>query len=91
MVSPEFTPEFTEFTTGDFSEGVASIRMDRQYGYINSKGEIVIAPKFKDAHAFSGGLALVKKVGKEENTEMRGYIDSTGSFVWGPRSYSTLP
>lgn len=83
-------PAFFE-RCGDFSEGIASIEIDGKYGYINKKGEVVIAPQFSDARGFSGGLALVEKSGKDENTIMRGYINTRGSFVWGPKSYSTLP
>ena len=83
-------PAFFE-RCGDFSEGVASIEIDGKYGYINNKGEVVIAPQFTDARAFSGGLAKVEKLGNEENTVLSGYINIRGSFVWGPKSYSTLP
>lgn len=45
------------------------------YGFINSKGKIVIPPKFKVAKHFSEGLAAVRLNGTY------GYIDETGTFV----------
>ncbi len=83
-------PAFFE-RCGDFSEGMASVEIDRKYGYINKKGEVVIAPQFTDARNFSGGLAQVEKTGKDENSVLRGYINTKGSYIWGPKSYSTLP
>lgn len=71
---------------GDFSEGLAAVRKDGKWGFINTKGEMVIQPQFIneldfltiDTPIFSEGLALVKK------GELWGYIDKTGKFVIEP-------
>ena len=62
------------------SNGLASVRENGKYGYINTKGEHVIAPKFEAAAAFAAnGLATVKENGKY------GFINATGEFVIEPK------
>jgi hypothetical protein len=46
-----------------------------KYGYINTKGEYIIAPQFDLAYMFSDGLALVRSDGKW------GYISENGKYV----------
>jgi len=54
------------------------------WGYVNTKGEIVINPQFGEAYNFSDGLALVS------NSEGRwGYIDQKGNFLGPAPSYSS--
>lgn len=75
----------------DFSEGLAQVMVDRKFGFINKKGEMVIPPRF-DAHPvgyvwlhrydtsrFSEGLACVS-VG-----DLFGYINKKGDFVIPPQ------
>ena len=71
-------------------EPLFPIRVDGVYGYINSKGTVVIKPQFDSALKFSDGLALVRIGGHDiEFTEARldkmggkaGYIDKAGKFV----------
>ncbi|HYG79521.1 MAG TPA: WG repeat-containing protein, partial [Pyrinomonadaceae bacterium] len=51
------------------------VRQDGKWGYINSAGQVVIAPQFDDAWDFSDGLAYVRTGGR------RGVIDQTGNIV----------
>lgn len=53
---------------------------DEKFGYINSKGETVIQPQFKEAWFFSEGLA----VACIEHNKC-GYIDETGKFAINPQ------
>lgn len=53
---------------GGFHEGLAAIGIDRpnyvyagDIGYINKKGDFVIAPQYKSASAFFCGVAIVEK------------------------------
>jgi hypothetical protein len=70
----------------DFSEGLAVV-MEKEggkWGYINTKGEFAISPRFDSSAmdyvwSFEGGLAKIEVEGKF------GYIDHTGAFVVQPR------
>lgn len=66
------------------------MQLNDRTGFINIKGEIVIAPQFDYAHRFHNGLALVQINGKNVSQTKRstyytggkyGYIDKTGKFV----------
>jgi|SRR6185369_5198105 len=83
-------PPFFETCRG-FSDGLAAIEIDKKYGYINKKGEVVITPKYTDAKSFSGGLAIVDTPGADEFSFKRGYINKSGNYVWGPKTYSSVP
>jgi hypothetical protein len=72
---------------GDFSEGLAAVKVENFWGYIRPTGELAIAPKFDatgnakrwpDTRAgkFANGLAPVW-VGKD----LYNFIDAKGSFV----------
>ncbi|NEP19638.1 MAG: hypothetical protein F6J97_22565, partial [Leptolyngbya sp. SIO4C1] len=60
----------------DFSEGLAAVSIDGQYGYINTLGNIVIAPQFDYVLPFSEGLAAVQK------GDQVYYIDPAGSVAF---------
>ena len=76
---------------GDFSEGLASVSLENFTGYINAKGEMVIAPQFLNAKKFSGCLAEVEVPTDNEFKILRGYINRSGKFVWGPKTYRWEP
>lgn len=61
-----------------FTEGLALIKKNGKYGFIDKRGEIVIPPTFDAALPFSEGLAAVRKGAKW------GYIDKTGKLVAKP-------
>jgi hypothetical protein len=74
----------------EFSEGLAGVVVYGTYGFINQKGEMVIAPRFdprKEGDApiiagtsrFSEGLACVRLVSEY------GYIDKKGDFAIPPQ------
>jgi hypothetical protein len=52
----------------------------RRYGYVNSTGQIQIAPRFRDAHPFRRNLARIVLVG----SRTYGVIDQTGSVQIDP-------
>jgi hypothetical protein len=64
---------------GDFSEGLAPIRIGRQWGYADRTGQISIPPRFQSAEQFSEGLAAVTEGNRV------GFIDHLGVFVIPPR------
>lgn len=69
----------------DFSEGLASVEIPRsryfleKYGFMDTKGRIVIEPKFDYVEWFHEGLVGVQLQGKW------GFIDKTGKFVISPQ------
>lgn len=62
-----------------FSDGLAKVFVDGKAGFINSKGEIVVKPQFKDAGRFRESLAPVEF----ENGKW-GYINRRGEVVIKP-------
>jgi hypothetical protein len=66
-----------------FSEGLAAVFLDGMGGYIDSKGEFVIAPEYIEVYDFSEGLAKVC-IGPREEMKC-GFVDKTGKLVIEPR------
>ncbi len=60
---------------GAFREGLAKVKKDGKYGYIDKTGREVIPLIYYSAYDFIEGLARVEKDGK------CGYIDKTGKVV----------
>lgn len=44
---------------GDFSYGLARVKINNKWGFIDTKGEIVIPIKYDDVNCFNGGYASV--------------------------------
>ncbi|TYQ29935.1 WG repeat-containing protein [Pseudanabaena sp. UWO310] len=70
----------------EFSEGLAvfATREEKsKYGFINTKGEIVIPSKYLRADSFSEGLAVVSNTIQDEFKDRRnyGYIDKDQNLV----------
>jgi hypothetical protein len=64
---------------GDFSEGLAPVRIGQRWGYVDASGQIVIEPRFESAEPFSDGLAAVRANGRT------GFIKHNGTFVIDPQ------
>ncbi|WP_339902054.1 WG repeat-containing protein [uncultured Cyclobacterium sp.] len=62
-----------------FNSGLAPVKKDNKWGYINNLNDLVIGYQFDDAHPFSDGLAAVKINGK------KGYIDTKGNYIFKPQ------
>lgn len=58
-----------------FFEGLAMVRRNGKFGYIDQNGKEVIRPQYDFAYPFSEGLAKVEKNGKY------GFIDSKGRLA----------
>ena len=62
-----------------FSKDLVAVKLDDGWGYVNSKGKVVIKGQFSEANPFSdNGLALVSVDGHY------GYINTEGKFVINP-------
>ena len=59
-----------------FSEGLAAVRIDGKWGFIDRRANLVIAPKFLSAGAFKHGRANVKvqQGSKYAEIDVRGRI-----------------
>ena len=68
-----------------FEEGVAAVKINGRYGYIDTSGTFVIPPVFDHAGSFYQGLAEVMIGGNA------GVIDRTGSTVVVPQFARTVP
>ena len=73
------------FRKKDKAGHLFSIAVTNRVGYINSKGEIVVAPQFYNGSEFSEGLAAVRKEG------VYGYINTNGNWVIPPQFDYALP
>lgn len=69
---------------GDFSHGLAYVKIMRKYGYINLKGDIAIKPQFWDARDFSEKRAAVKAT-TESGKQRWGFISQKGAMVIEPQ------
>jgi len=67
-------PKFED--AGVFSEGLAQVRSNGKWGYINTEGQIVIPATFDGATPFRNGMALTALEGKWH------YIDREQKVVW---------
>jgi hypothetical protein len=81
-------PEFRE-VWNQFEGGFASYCENERCGFINTKGEKVIPPKYDYVGTFSDGLAYVKLNGKRGFVNEKGQVeipirfDAAGSFECG--------
>lgn len=68
------------YVAGDFSEGLAAVRLEGTYGYIDVAGEFVIAPQYDLAFSFNNGLAQVFTAGKPLFIDRCGTIEFQNEF-----------
>jgi hypothetical protein len=68
-----------------FSEGLAAVRIDGRFGYIDGRGDIVIAPRFDLAGVFYQGLAEVLLGNRT------GIINRDGDIVVPPTFRHAIP
>lgn len=66
-------------SAGQFSEGLAPVRVGKKWGYIDKTGKMVVAPQFDVVSSFADGVALAS------TSKLFGYIDHTGKFVIAPQ------
>lgn len=61
---------------GFFANGLAPVRKDNKWGFINKKGELAVDYRFTGAREYSGGLACVEK-----DNDKWGFINTAGETV----------
>ena len=74
-ISCNLTDNQHQFYGVCFLDGLAPVKIEGKWGYINKLDLLVIPPKFDEAWGFSEGIACVK-VG-----DKYGYIDKMGKYV----------
>jgi WG containing repeat len=57
---------------------LAGVKVQGKWGFVDTSGQMVVAPQFDECGGFTNGLVEVK-VGKKF-----GYIDKTGKYIWTP-------
>lgn len=80
VITEEFTNNINEIKPdwlSCFNEGLAIVKKDEKYGFIDKSGKVVIPIQFSTAWDFSEGLACVQKVGERK----MGYINKQGELV----------
>jgi len=63
-----------------FSEGLAAVKINDQWGYIDIFGNLAINPNFTFAGFFNHGLAYVEQT--SGNLKIYGYINKKGVLIW---------
>ncbi|MES2951793.1 MAG: WG repeat-containing protein [Pseudomonadota bacterium] len=68
-----------------FSEGLAAVRIEGLYGFIDATGKIVIAPRFQNAGPFAGEYAEVRM------DDASGIVNRSGELVVAPQFNRIVP
>ena len=76
IIKPQFKSGFA------FSDGLARVRVDEKFGFIDRTGALAIKPQFANARDFSDGLAAVTDAMISGARVRTCYIDMSGSIVW---------
>ena len=69
----------------DFSEGLAAVRDQNHWGYLNTSGALSISPVLEDAQKFHEGVAPAKQGGHW------GFLDKNGRWVVEPKFDGAIP
>lgn len=82
------------YSPGNFSEGLASVRVGDLYGYINKNGNFCLRPQFLEAGEFHEGLAAVRRSVEEARDTASlvcqadwGFIDKNGKMAFAANDY----
>lgn len=80
-------------TAFDFFNGMAMIKTEDGYGYINESGEIVVPCEYADAWNFSDDVAIVYTVLGEEDPEESEWsvIDNKGKVLFSKKGTEMWP
>ena len=63
-------------SVGEFSDGLAEVKLNGKWGFVDQQGKEVVPPKYVGVWSFSDGLAEVQLNGKI------GYVDKEGHEYW---------
>ncbi len=71
----------------DFTEGLAAVRKDGKYGFIDKKGNLVLPMQYEGASPFSEGLAAVQGDNGWRFINKKGETVIAGPFYYCPSSF----
>ena len=74
-ISDEIEVPLIYETAGEFSEGLARVKQNGLYGFIDTQGNLSIPCKYKDALRFNSGMAAVM------DNDTWGFIDTKGTMI----------
>lgn len=77
------TPRFETANSFSKETGLAAVKINGKYGFINGEGKVVIPPQFDKVGIWSEGLCRVEIDGKN------GFINNTGGIVISPQPYNS--
>ena len=77
------SPQYDE--AGIFSEGLASVGVDMEYGYINKKGEYVVSPQYDYASAINNGVGIIREYSKRDDDYRYGIVNKKGKVLCEPQ------
>jgi hypothetical protein len=74
------------YELGALGDGLISFKQDDKWGFLNDKGDVVIAATYEfEPSTFKDGLARIygeKPSGISDGPPLMGYIDKTGKVIW---------
>lgn len=85
VIAPQFSEAY-----GDFSEGLALVKCETSWCFIDETGKIALRPNCYYAHSFHGGLAAVNVGGTASRLQtveggLWGFIGRDGRYVVNPQ------
>lgn len=72
---------------GTFNNGLAPVKKNGRWGYINDNFDVVIPYKFDQASSFDGALATVSTFNEDTSRTVFSYINRKGEIVWHKVSF----
>ncbi len=69
---------------GPFCDGIATIKVNRKWGFIDSLGVVLVSPKYDEVEKFSSGLARVRMSSSGHNAGGWGLVNTSGQEIVPP-------
>lgn len=90
VVDPTFENDVTSGYEDHFVDGLLRAMIGGKYGWVDSAGKFVIAPKYDYVGNFYNGRAVIRVNDGPHTSFGYGYIDKNGSIVVSPSFFMAL-